>query len=269
MTYADALSALGDPTRRAIFDRLRSGPRAVGELASGFPISRPAVSQHLRVLKDAGLVRARRVGTRQVYEVEQAGLDDLRTYLEAFWDTALADFKAAAERRPRGGDMSSTETAIDPVVKTATLDCPIAHAFDVYTAGIARWWPLESHSIGERDAVSVVLEGRVDGRMYETDAAGTEHVWGRVSVWEPPHWLVIAWRVNPDAPAPTEIEVRFTALAADVTRIDLEHRGWERLGPERGAAARAEYGSDRGWTVVFGCYLAAIAGKRDGRRNPG
>jgi len=97
MAYAEALEALGDPTRRSIFERLNRGPTAVGELARELPVSRPAVSQHLRVLKDAGLVRDRAVGTRRVYQVDPAGLAELRTYLESLWDDALLDFRAAAE----------------------------------------------------------------------------------------------------------------------------------------------------------------------------
>ena len=81
MTYADAMDALGDPTRRAIFERLQSGPRAVGELARELPVSRPAVSQHLKVLKDAGLVRDQADGTRRLYQIDPAGLAALRSYL--------------------------------------------------------------------------------------------------------------------------------------------------------------------------------------------
>jgi DNA-binding transcriptional ArsR family regulator len=99
MTYAAVLNALGDPTRRAIFERLKHGARAVGELARDLPVSRPAVSQHLRVLKEAGLVRDRRAGTRRLYELDPAGLDELRTYLETFWQSGLEDFKTTAEGR--------------------------------------------------------------------------------------------------------------------------------------------------------------------------
>jgi DNA-binding transcriptional ArsR family regulator len=95
--YLDPLDALGDPTRRAVFERLKDGPRAVGELAQGLPVSRPAVSQHLRVLKDAGLVTDERAGTRRLYRIDAAGLAELRAYVEGFWDTALASFKEAAE----------------------------------------------------------------------------------------------------------------------------------------------------------------------------
>ena len=98
MTYGDAISALGDPTRRTILERLARGPRSVGELAHGLPVSRPAVSQHLRVLKDARLVTERREGTRRVYRVDPDGLVELRTYFDDFWTRALADFKSTAER---------------------------------------------------------------------------------------------------------------------------------------------------------------------------
>jgi DNA-binding transcriptional ArsR family regulator len=98
MAYGEAIAALADPTRRAVFERLRGGPRPVVEIARGLPVSRPAVSQHLRVLKQAGLVRERQEGTRHYYSVNGDGLADLREYFEEFWDEALAAFKEAAEK---------------------------------------------------------------------------------------------------------------------------------------------------------------------------
>jgi DNA-binding transcriptional ArsR family regulator len=100
-TYEEAMNALGDPTRRRIFERLAAGPKAVGELARGLPVSRPAVSQHLRVLKTAGLVSERPEGTRRVYRVDPGGIVALRAYFEDFWDRALADFQTEAEARER------------------------------------------------------------------------------------------------------------------------------------------------------------------------
>jgi DNA-binding transcriptional ArsR family regulator len=94
----DPWDALGDGTRRAIFERLVASPCAVGELARGLPVSRPAVSQHLRVLKDAGLIADRADGTRRVYAVNPAGLEALRADLDRFWTHALGAFKAVAER---------------------------------------------------------------------------------------------------------------------------------------------------------------------------
>ena len=103
MAYRNAMDALGDPTRRAIFERLRRGALAVGEIADELPVSRPAVSQHLRVLKEAGLVRERRDGTRRLYRVDPDGLGELRDYFDDFWTQALAGFKAEAESERRNG----------------------------------------------------------------------------------------------------------------------------------------------------------------------
>ena len=92
------LDALGDPTRRLVFKRLRKGNRSVQEIADGMDVSRPAVSQHLRVLQQAGLVLARTEGTRRLYAIDTHGLETLRTWIDGFWDEALLAFKAAAER---------------------------------------------------------------------------------------------------------------------------------------------------------------------------
>ena len=98
MSYGDALAALADPTRRRVFERLRSGPQAVGVIAQGLPVSRPAVSQHLKVLKEAGLVGDRAEGTRRVYYIDPHKLGALRAWLDQFWDEALLSFQAEAER---------------------------------------------------------------------------------------------------------------------------------------------------------------------------
>jgi DNA-binding transcriptional ArsR family regulator len=106
MAYGTAIQALADPTRRAVFERLRRGPQPVGRLAEGLDVTRPAVSQHLKVLEKAGLVRARRDGTRRIYSVEVRGLEELRRYLDRFWEDVLDAFKAEADREapPRRGD---------------------------------------------------------------------------------------------------------------------------------------------------------------------
>jgi DNA-binding transcriptional ArsR family regulator len=95
---AGALAALADPTRRHILERLRKGPKPVGKLAAGLPISRPAVSQHLKVLREAGLVREEREGARHVYHIDPRGLGPLRAWLDQFWDSALDAFRAEAEK---------------------------------------------------------------------------------------------------------------------------------------------------------------------------
>ena len=98
---SNGIAVLGDSTRRAIFERLARGPCSVGELAEELPVTRPAVSQHLRVLKDAGLVFDRPDGTRRLYQLDPDGVGALRAYLDQFWNQALAAFKAAAEQDPK------------------------------------------------------------------------------------------------------------------------------------------------------------------------
>ena len=107
MAYGNGIAALGDPTRRTIFELLGVEPRSVGDLAGELPVSRPAVSQHLKVLKDAGLVSESRVGTRRVYRVEPEAVAELRTYFDEFWTQALAAFKTAAESELEGAQHGS------------------------------------------------------------------------------------------------------------------------------------------------------------------
>jgi len=102
--FPHVLNALADPTRRDIFERLAAGPQSVGALALDLPISRPAVSQHLRVLKDAGLVSDHAEGTRRVYRIDPAGLGAMRQWLDRFWDASLDAFKAEAERDHDDGE---------------------------------------------------------------------------------------------------------------------------------------------------------------------
>lgn len=104
LTYASTgLAALGDDTRRTIFELVAARPRAVGELAAELPVSRPAVSQHLRVLADASLVTATQVGTRRIYALDPTGVADLRAYFDRFWNQSLAAFKEAAEQEHEEG----------------------------------------------------------------------------------------------------------------------------------------------------------------------
>jgi DNA-binding transcriptional ArsR family regulator len=103
MTYGSALAVLADPTRRTVFERLRTGPLAVNAVAAGMPVSRPAVSQHLKALKEAGLVEERSQGVRRIYSVRREGLQELRDWLDSFWDDALEAFKREAEK-PKGGE---------------------------------------------------------------------------------------------------------------------------------------------------------------------
>lgn len=250
--------ALGDPTRRTIFELLCRGPQSVGQLAALVPVSRPAVSQHLKVLKAAGMVTDEAHGTRRIYRVASAGVEQLRTYVDELWDTALAGFASAVEEEARNMASEKTEVGIiEPVKKTMLVAAPVEVAFEVFTERLSEWWPLATHSIGDEDTVSAHIEGRVGGRVYEIQQDGGQADWGVVSVWEPPHRLEMEWKVNPAAPAPTVIDVRFTDEGGS-TRVDLEHSHWERLGAN-GQEARDNYNS--GWDLVLSGYRSA-AGER-------
>jgi DNA-binding transcriptional ArsR family regulator len=104
MAYQNAFTALADPTRRAVFERLSGGALPVGSIARGLPVSRPAVSQHLKVLKEAGLVTDRAEGTRRVYSIDPQGLGAVRRYLDQFWDQALEAFAAEVGKDTKDGD---------------------------------------------------------------------------------------------------------------------------------------------------------------------
>lgn len=104
MTYGNTLTVLADPTRRAVLERLRSGPASVQQIADGLPVSRPAVSQHLKVLKEADLVRDEPRGAARIYRIHAPGLKELRDWLESFWDEALENFKAYAESETETDD---------------------------------------------------------------------------------------------------------------------------------------------------------------------
>jgi DNA-binding transcriptional ArsR family regulator len=106
MTYGTALAALADPTRRTVFERLGSGPKPVSEIARGLAVSRPAVSQHLKVLKATGLVSDRPEGTRRIYYIDPNGLGALRAWLDQFWDEALENFRVEAESKSGPTDRS-------------------------------------------------------------------------------------------------------------------------------------------------------------------
>ena len=146
-----------------------------------------------------------------------------------------------------------TKTATPPVHVTVTIARAPEDVFRVFTRDIAEWWPLPTHSVaadtfeGKVRAETVVFEGRVGGRIYERMSDGREVDWGQVLVWEPPHRVIFSWKPNLDPVPPTEVEVSFNQEGS-ATRVDLEHRGWERLGKE-GLRKRQIY--ERGWPGVI------------------
>jgi uncharacterized protein YndB with AHSA1/START domain len=146
--------------------------------------------------------------------------------------------------------MTMQAVSVEPVRRTVTVGRSVEDAFALFTEGISTWWPFPSHSIGGADTVAAVFKPE-SGRLYEVLADGTEHDWADIIEWSPPERFVLAWHPNPERR--TEVEVRFIA-AGEGTRVELEHRGWERLGAVA-HEARASYVS--GWTLILGKYGAA------------
>ena len=124
---------------------------------------------------------------------------------------------------------------IEPIHLAFDVDCPVDHAFDVWTAGIARWWPLD-HTVSAEDGLTVVLEGRPGGRIFERQPGGQEHDWGEVTIWEPPTRLGYTWHLNRDRSDATDVEIRFLPAAEGATRVEIEHRGCADAAPVEASA---------------------------------
>jgi DNA-binding transcriptional ArsR family regulator len=246
------LTALGDPTRQAIFERLSHGPLAVGQLAGALPVSRPAVSQHLRVLKDVGLVFDRQEGTRRLYQVDPEGLAQLRAHLDSFWERSLAAFVQRTEEH-------SMDTIVEAIRREVVVDIGQEAAFEIFTADMTSWWP-PAHHIGSAPIAQIVIEPRVGGRWYTRHEDGTETDTGAVTVWEPPGLVVVTWQIGADwryhPDLVTSVSVRFEPDGPDRTRVVLEHSGLDAYGADA-AQMHTTFEDEGAWTAT----LAAYAGR--------
>jgi hypothetical protein len=142
---------------------------------------------------------------------------------------------------------------IEPLRLSFEVACPAAHAFDVWTVRTSLWWPATHTGTGER-ALQVIFEARPGGRIFERTRAGTEVDWGEIILWEPPRRLSYLWHIMTDRANATEIEIAFLDQGDGTTRVDIEHRGWERLG-DFGPPWRER--DEAGWTGVLLLYQAA------------
>jgi len=143
----------------------------------------------------------------------------------------------------------------EPLRMSFDVDCSPEHAFSVWTEKIGTWWPADHTVTGHAEAV--VLQGDVGGRIYERTADEVEHDWGQVTVWQPPTRLSYRWHLGLDRSDATEVDIRFIARGRAATRVEIEHRGWERLadaGEQRRDLNRA------GWQGVLPHFVAAISG---------
>ena len=148
-------------------------------------------------------------------------------------------------------------TLLEPLEISVVVPLPRERAFALFTSGIATWWPVRTHSIGEEQTISCAIEPHVGGEVFEAQADGTRATWGRVLVWEPPQRFACSWYPGHPESEAQQVEVRFEA-DADQTRVVLRHYGWEALGA-KAAAVRNAY--QNGWKLVFGERYAAAARK--------
>jgi len=148
-----------------------------------------------------------------------------------------------------------TETRVEPLRLSFDVERPADHAFDVWTRDIGRWWPADHTATGEPD-LAVILEPRVGGRIYERTTDGREVDWGEILAWEPPDRFVYSWHLKRTREDATEVEIRFVATSIASTRVEIEHRGWERLGSEGPTWRDRNRG---GWDTLLPHYLAALA----------
>lgn len=141
-----------------------------------------------------------------------------------------------------------------PLRMSFDVDCSAEHAFIVWTSGIGVWWPAD-HTVTGETGLAVVMQSGVGGRIYERTPEGREHDWGEVTVWDPPARLVYQWHLRRDRSDATEVEIHFVAAESGRTRIEIEHRGWERLG---GAAGQWRDQNRVGWETLLPHFQAAI-----------
>ena len=201
----DGWEALGDPSRLAIVTALAERAQAVGELADALPISRPAVSQHLKVLKKAGLVTDRAVGTRRVYRLNPAGIAALRDQLDTFWNRALAGYQDVVEQADRDRGEVMTEADAPVVRRQVVVQAPIEMAFAVFTERFGDFKPRE-HNLMQVPIAEIVFEPQVGGHIVDRGTDGSECRWARILAFDPPERVVFSWDIGPQWTIETDPE---------------------------------------------------------------
>jgi len=151
--------------------------------------------------------------------------------------------------------MNQPAAALAPIHKSITVAASPERAFAFYTANMSEWWPLASHSVGEAEAVSVVCGAAVGEQIVETTADGSVHIWGTITLWDPPHRVAHTWHAGAPLEEATDIVVSFTPDGEGRTRVELTHSGWER---RSGDPARMRSGYEGGWDKVLGAYAATL-----------
>jgi len=145
---------------------------------------------------------------------------------------------------------------IEPLTLSFEVRCSAERAFQVWSERISQWWPADHTVSGEGD-LQVILEGRVGGRIFERTKAGSEFEWGEVTVWDPPRRLGYLWHLRRDRADATEVEITFVPQRSDTTRVEIEHRGWEKLGSDGQTWRDRNFG---GWQTLLPHFILATAG---------
>ena len=154
--------------------------------------------------------------------------------------------------------MTVTPMRRPPIRQSTTVRAGRAHTFDVFVDALDQWWPLRTHSLGNERVTSVTVERRAGGRVYETWDDGQQRIWGTLLAWEPPSRFVLTWDIV--TPRVTEVELRFRELAPSLTRVDLEHRGWDKLTDADFDALRERHDSyANGWAMILRLFTAAAS----------
>jgi uncharacterized protein YndB with AHSA1/START domain len=147
--------------------------------------------------------------------------------------------------------------SVDPLRLTFDIECPVDHAFDVWTTRLSSWWPKGHSASGDRDTV-ITLEPGLGGRIFERTPDGTEIDWGQITAWEPPHRLGYVWHIGRDRSDATDVELTFADRGDGTTRLEIVHSGWERLGSEGTSWREA---NTNGWTALIPAFAAAASAR--------
>jgi DNA-binding transcriptional ArsR family regulator/uncharacterized protein YndB with AHSA1/START domain len=254
-----ALGLLGDPTRRLIFTLLGQAPCSVTELAAQLPVTRPAISQHLTLLKSCGLLRSQARGTRRIYKVDPERASALIDHLHR---TAFP-WPPTRHRplSPRDAVPGAAGGAALPVRSSTTVPARRERAFAAFTAGLRTWWPPGFH-LGATEPVDFCLEPWAGGGWFERAADGSRCDWGRITTWDRPRRLVASWEIDghwerdPDPAHAGEVAVRFRSSGPDQTVVHVEHRGFDRL--VGGSELRQAFAAGVTWDLLLARFATSI-----------
>jgi DNA-binding transcriptional ArsR family regulator len=249
-------TSLSVPNRRRILEIVAASPATVLKISEEMPITRQAVSQHLSHLKQASLVTNQKHGKTQIYSINREGIEQLRSWVDGLWFSALENIKSISEKNMTIDMQELTR----PIEKNIEINASLEVVFDVFISDIGAWWPLErfSRSKGEPPK-TVIIEASPGGAIYEVTADDTRLSWGEVKEIEPPHRILMDWHLG--RPVTTTVEVNFKPQSNGSTILSIEHRGWEKLEDANATVERTGY--DEGWQLILGGPFKAYAEKRE------